>query len=39
VIKLGPGQRYQIDLDYCRGFGICASECPCGAIKMVPEQT
>ncbi len=39
VIKLGPGQRYQIDLDYCKGCGICASECPCGAIDMVPERT
>ncbi len=39
VIKLGPGQRYQIDLDYCKGCGMCASECPCGAINMVPEPT
>ena len=38
VIKLGPGQRYQIDLDYCKGCGMCAAECPCGAIDMVPEQ-
>ncbi len=38
VIKLGPGQRYQIDLDYCKGCGICAAECPCGAIDMVPER-
>ena len=38
VIKLGAGQRYQIDLDYCKGCGMCASECPCGAINMVPEQ-
>jgi NADPH-dependent glutamate synthase beta subunit-like oxidoreductase len=37
VIKLGPGPRYQIDLDYCKGCGICAAECPCGAIDMVPE--
>ncbi len=38
VIKLGPGHRYQIDLDYCKGCGICAAECPCGAIDMVPER-
>ena len=31
VIKLGPGNRFKIDLDYCKGCGICASECPCGA--------
>jgi NADPH-dependent glutamate synthase beta subunit-like oxidoreductase len=38
VIKLGePGERYAIDLDFCKGCGICAAECPCGAIEMVPE--
>jgi NADPH-dependent glutamate synthase beta subunit-like oxidoreductase len=39
VIKLGPGARYTIDLDYCKGCGICAAECPCGAIEMQPERT
>jgi 2-oxoacid:acceptor oxidoreductase delta subunit (pyruvate/2-ketoisovalerate family) len=39
VIKLGPGQRFAIDLEYCKGCGICAAECPCGAIQMVPEET
>jgi NADPH-dependent glutamate synthase beta subunit-like oxidoreductase len=38
VIKLGPGQGYQFDLDFCKGCGICAQECPCGAIDMTPEQ-
>jgi 2-oxoacid:acceptor oxidoreductase delta subunit (pyruvate/2-ketoisovalerate family) len=38
VIKLGkPGEPYAIDYDYCKGCGICAAECPCGAIAMVPE--
>jgi 2-oxoacid:acceptor oxidoreductase delta subunit (pyruvate/2-ketoisovalerate family) len=37
VIKLGDGERYAIDLDYCKGCGLCAAECPCGAIAMVPE--
>ena len=37
VIKLGPGKRFQFNLDYCKGCGICVSECPCGAIRMVPE--
>jgi len=37
VIKLGPGKRFQFNFDYCKGCGICVSECPCGAIKMVPE--
>ena len=38
VIKLGPGQGFAINDDYCKGCGICVSECPCGAIKMVPEE-
>ncbi len=38
VIKLGPGQRFEIDYDYCKGCGLCAAECPCGAIEMVPED-
>ena len=37
VIKLGPGKRFEFNFDYCKGCGICASECPCGAIAMVPE--
>ncbi len=38
VIKLGPGKRFQFNYDYCKGCGICAAECPCGAIKMVAEE-
>ena len=38
VIKLGPGQRFQFNYDYCKGCGICAAECPCGAIDMVREE-
>lgn len=37
VIKLGPGRRFDFNYDYCKGCGMCAAECPCGAIKMVPE--
>ena len=37
VIKLGSGKRFQFNLDYCKGCGICAKECPCGAIEMVLE--
>jgi NADPH-dependent glutamate synthase beta subunit-like oxidoreductase len=39
VIKVSPGlpYGYEVDLDYCKGCGICAAECPCGAIKMEPE--
>ena len=32
-----PAAPYAIDLDYCKGCGICVAECPCGAIEMVPE--
>ncbi|WIV53867.1 NAD(P)-binding protein [Amycolatopsis nalaikhensis] len=39
VIKLEPGDKYAIDLDYCKGCGICVAECPCGAIEMVPEES
>ena len=38
VIKLGPSQRYEFDYDFCKGCGICVTECPCGAIDMIPEQ-
>ncbi len=39
VIKLAPGERYEIDYDYCKGCGLCAEECPCGAIRMEPEPS
>ncbi|HXZ91629.1 MAG TPA: NAD(P)-binding protein, partial [Burkholderiales bacterium] len=38
VIKLGPGLRFRFNYDYCKGCGLCAAECPCGAIRMVPEE-
>ena len=39
VIKRGePGELYEIDLDFCKGCGMCVSECPSGAIEMVPEE-
>jgi 2-oxoacid:acceptor oxidoreductase delta subunit (pyruvate/2-ketoisovalerate family) len=38
VVKLGAGLRYRFNYDYCKGCGICAQECPCGAIRMVPEE-
>jgi 2-oxoacid:acceptor oxidoreductase delta subunit (pyruvate/2-ketoisovalerate family) len=37
VIKLGPGKRFEFNYDYCKGCGLCVSECPCGAIKTEPE--
>jgi 2-oxoacid:acceptor oxidoreductase delta subunit (pyruvate/2-ketoisovalerate family) len=38
VLKLGPGRRFRVDFDYCKGCGVCATECPCGAIRMIPED-
>ena len=34
VIKLGPGNRFKFNYDFCKGCALCAS---CGAIMMVPE--
>ncbi len=38
VIKLGVGERYEFNYDFCKGCGMCVKECPCGAIDMVPEK-
>lgn len=38
VVKLGPGRKFRFNYDYCKGCGICANECPCGAIEMVRED-
>jgi len=38
VRKLGPGQGFEFKYDYCKGCSLCATECPCGAIKMVAED-
>ena len=39
VVKLDGTGNYAIDYDYCKGCGLCATECPCGAIVMEPEPT
>ncbi len=41
VLKLVPAgsYSYEINLDYCKGCGICAKECPCGASEMVPVMS
>lgn len=36
VVKAGI--EVEIDLDYCKGCGICAEECPPRAISMVRED-
>ena len=41
VLKLDApgddGRFYAFDFDFCKGCGICAAECPSGAIEMIPE--
>jgi Pyruvate/2-oxoacid:ferredoxin oxidoreductase delta subunit len=39
IVKLGPKLGFRVDLDFCKGCGMCARECPCGAIRMVDETT
>jgi NADPH-dependent glutamate synthase beta subunit-like oxidoreductase/Pyruvate/2-oxoacid:ferredoxin oxidoreductase delta subunit len=31
------GSHYVFDYTYCKGCGLCANECPCGYIDMIPE--
>ncbi|MCP5089525.1 MAG: NAD(P)-binding protein [Gammaproteobacteria bacterium] len=38
ITKLGPGKRFEFKYDYCKGCALCATECPCGAIKMIAED-
>jgi NADPH-dependent glutamate synthase beta subunit-like oxidoreductase len=38
VIKLGAGQGFKFNYDFCKGCGVCAAECPCGAIAMAAEE-
>jgi Pyruvate/2-oxoacid:ferredoxin oxidoreductase delta subunit len=37
-LEPGGAYAYAIDLNYGKGCGICAEECPCGAIEMEPEE-
>ena len=38
LLNLVQVRGYEFNYDYCKGCGVCAQECPCGHIKMVPEQ-
>lgn len=38
TIRVGEGGRRSVDLDYCKGCGICTVECPCCAMDMEEES-
>ena len=35
IIRLGKGNRYEINYDLCTGCQACFLQCPCHAIEMV----
>jgi NADPH-dependent glutamate synthase beta subunit-like oxidoreductase len=37
IARDGATGGYRIDLAHCKGCGICAAECPRGALTLVPE--
>lgn len=37
IVVTREANTHEIDLDYCKGCGICANECPVGFIRMEPE--
>lgn len=37
IVKLGPGNRYEVNFDRCTGCGTCFDQCPVHAISLVPE--
>jgi Pyruvate/2-oxoacid:ferredoxin oxidoreductase delta subunit len=39
VLKIDSAHGYEIDLDYCKGCGLCVTECPAGAIVIEPESS
>ncbi len=37
IVKLGPGQRYEVNYQLCTGCGTCFDQCPVHAITLIPE--
>jgi len=37
-IKLQDGQMVGIDLDHCKGCGVCVTECRFEALRLLPEH-
>jgi Pyruvate/2-oxoacid:ferredoxin oxidoreductase delta subunit len=39
AVKISPSTgKYDFDLDFCKGCGLCAKECPCHYILMTLEK-
>jgi len=38
IIKLGQGQRYEINYDQCTGCQACVLQCPCHAMDMIATE-
>lgn len=36
-VRRAEGKKHLISLEFCKGCGICATECPKGAIAMIDE--
>ncbi|MEZ5841594.1 MAG: NAD(P)-binding protein [Hyphomicrobiales bacterium] len=39
VIKLGPGNRFKFNYEYCKGCGVCAAECPAARSRWCRRQS
>ncbi len=37
IVKLGAGNRYEVDFNRCTGCGTCFDQCPVHAISLQPE--
>ncbi len=37
ITRSSNGDRFDVNLEYCKGCGVCAAECPRGAITMTRE--
>jgi 2-oxoacid:acceptor oxidoreductase delta subunit (pyruvate/2-ketoisovalerate family) len=39
IHRRADGEGFEIDLRYCKGCGLCAAECPRGAMAMSREES
>jgi Pyruvate/2-oxoacid:ferredoxin oxidoreductase delta subunit len=38
VIRVPEGRGYRVLDDYCKGCGVCVTECPTGVLELVREE-